>query len=59
MLSQLALLVEHVAARLRLRVEHRVERRCHGGAADITVGGGEVALQVRGEDDARHGEPVS
>ena len=59
MLAQLALLIEHVVAHLRLRAEHGLERRADRRAADFAFGAAHVALQVGREHDARHGEPVS
>ena len=57
--AQLALLIEHVIAHLRLRAEHGLERRADRRAGDFAFGSAHVALQVGREHDARHGEPVS
>lgn len=58
MLAQLALLVENIRANLRLRVEYGFERSADRRRAHFGLGAAHVTLQMGGEHDPGHGEPV-
>src|SRR5688572_7965029 len=55
-LSQLALLVHDIVAHLRMRPEHLVESGTQRRARYQGFGALDVAREMRGEDDPRHGQ---